>query len=171
MTETLTRAAAPPAPDVGEAVPPPADGYLSGPGPWRGRDAVVAGVVAAVGLIGLVVCFRGAADELHWRDQLDWVTVAGLFTGLFVLAVTGWIVIGMRRLRRGFAVLARRQNAILGLDEVDPAEVTVDSTELVRVPPQGRVHRPTCLLLRGKSPVVVPADQAATVERCGVCRS
>lgn len=171
MTETLTRADAPPV-DVGRSAPPPAERYLKGPSPWRRSDALIAALVAAIGVAGLTVCQQGAADELRWRDQLDWVFGAALFTALFVLAVAGWVLIGMRRLRRGFRVLMLRREVVLGLEEQPSIDVSAEFRgELVRAEPMQRVHRPTCLLLRGKRPVVVPADRVDAYERCGVCRS
>jgi hypothetical protein len=172
MSSTLTRPPADEA-ELGEMLPPPVEPFLSAEGPWRRRDGVVAGVVAAIGLAGLVGCFLGAADERYWREQLDWVTAAGLCTALFVLAVAGWILVGMRRLRRGFRLLADRKNTVLGLDlsGEGTAPGPDEGSELVRVVPQNRVHRPSCLLLRGKSATVVPAEQLDSYDRCGVCRS
>ena len=177
MSSVLTRSRAQAPIDiekVGHVSPPPRESVLSEPGPWRRRESLVAGVVAVIGLVGLVISHQGAADERYWREQLDWVSGATFSTVIVVLAVAGWIVVGMRRLRRGFAEVAARKNSVLGLDELELATVPVESggdTVLVRVSPMTRVHRLGCLLLRGKSPVVVPAEQVDGYERCGVCRS
>jgi len=110
--------------------------------------------------------------ERYWREQLDLISVATFCTLLVVLAVVGWIVVGMRRLRRGFRELAARKDRVFGLNDLaeddDPSEL---DGSLVRLPAMNRVHRPGCLLLRGKTPVVVPAEQVGSFDRCGVCRS
>lgn len=178
MSSTLTRSQADMGTDattgpVGQ-FRPPAEPLLAAGGPFRRRESMVAAIIAAVGLAGLAWCWAGAADEPYWREQLDWVTGAAIFTVVFVLAVAGWIITGTRRLRRGFRVLAARMNTVLGLDEVGTAHtpgVVSDDSVLVRAHPMNRVHRPSCLLLRGKHPVVVPTHEVDSYSRCGVCRS
>lgn len=178
MSSTLTRVQNDPGFEAGTGetgqARPPVEPLLVAGGPFQRRESLLAAIVAAVGLAGLAWCWDSAADERYWREQLSWVSGAAMFTVLFVLAVAGWIVVGMRRLRRGFRVIALRKNVVLGLDEVgraDVAEADSDASALVRAHPMQRVHRPSCLLLRGKDPVVVPATEAHSYERCGMCRS
>ena len=144
-------------------------------GLWHRRETVVAALVAAIGLAGVAVSWAQAADEALWRDQLRWITVAATSAVLFVFAVLGWTVIGMRRLRRACHEVAEQQRQIVGVDDssaqLTVAAVLAGSTQLWTVPPMTRAHRPGCLLLRGKSPVEVPSDRVDLYSRCGVCKA
>ncbi len=141
---------------------------------WSRRENAVLAIVGGLCVAGLALCWKAVADETWWRDQLGVAKVGALFTGLFVLVVLGWIVLGMRRLRAGLRELAARRREAYGLGpsvELSVGDVLATSTELVMAGSMTRAHRPSCLLLRGKSVQPVPAAQAAEYPRCGVCRS
>lgn len=163
------------------AVPPDAPArpvrYRSEPLPWRRLDMVVCGLLAAAGVAGLVVCWFGITSEAVWREQTGWLIGSIFSTGLVILGGGLWVLIGLRRVRQGFRDLRRDQRAALGLTRVRtagaPATVggTVDGEQLVTSRQMTRVHRPDCLLLRGKQAVPVPPAELANYGRCGVCNS
>ena len=160
------------------AVPPDAPvrrvQYRSDPSPWRRRDAVVCGVLAVLGVAGVIGCWFGATDEVVWRDQTGWLTGAILSTGLVVLGGGLWVLIGLRRVRHGFRDLRRDQRTAFGLTRSRSAAVETERVatgELVTSGQMTRAHRPDCLLLRGKSATRVPAADVANYGRCGVCNS
>ncbi|MGQ0624006.1 MAG: hypothetical protein ACT4PP_05025 [Sporichthyaceae bacterium] len=167
MGVSATHPSAGPAP----AAPPRADSR----GPWRRCETAIAAVVAGIGVLGVYVSWARAADEVAWREQLRWISIAASFAVLVVVAVVGWIVIGMRRLRQTCHQVADQQRQIGGAQEaateLTVAEVLAGSSELWTVPPMTRAHRPGCLLLRGKVPVAVPTSRVDLYPRCGVCRS
>jgi hypothetical protein len=161
------------------ATPPDAPGrpvsYRSGPSPWRRRDLVVCGLLGGLGVVGIVGCWFGATGEVVWRDQTGWL-IGGIFcTGLVVLGGGLWVLIGLRRVRQGFRDLRRDQRAALGLKRVRTATTTetdsVTTDQLVTSGQMTRVHRPDCLLLRGKQAVPVAPAELANYSRCGVCNS
>lgn len=149
--------------------------YLTGAQPWRRGETVVAALVAAISIGGLVWCWFRASDKVAWRDQLGWVSGAVLFTTLFVISGVCWTALGMRRLRAGFRVLGLHRREAFELDaavvDVSVTAVLAASTELVTAASMRRVHRPDCLLLRGKTALPVAADDLDGYLRCGVCSS
>lgn len=160
------------------AVPPEAPArpvrHRSDPLPWRRLDMVVCGLLAAGGVAGLVACWFGATSEVVWREQTGWLIASIFCTGLVILGGGLWVLIGLRRVRRGFRELRRDQRAALGLSRsrTAPVETAAAPTdELVTAGQMTRAPRPTCLLLRGKPAVPVPAPELANYGRCGVCNS
>jgi hypothetical protein len=150
--------------------------YRSDPLPWRRRDMLICGLLAVLGVAGLVVCWVGATGEAIWRDQTGWLTGAILSTGLVILGGGLWVLIGLRRVRQGFRDLRRDQRTALGLTRVRTGAVaaTIAETSDVQLVTAGqmtRAHRPDCLLLRGKQAVPVLPAEAAKYGRCGVCAS
>ena len=141
---------------------------------WSRRENAALAIVGGLCGTGLAACWKAVADETWWRDQLGVAKLGALFTGLFVLAVLGWVVLGMRRLRAGLRELAARRREAFGLGptvELSVGDVLATSTELVMAESMTRAHRPNCLLLRGKTAAPVPPARAADYPRCGVCRS
>lgn len=131
-------------------------------------------VVATIGITGVVWCWIRASDDVIWRDQLDEVRVGALCSTIFVLACVGWVLVGMRRVRAQIGRLRADRARIYGtaLDGLVPdatAGVELAGT-LVTAKSMTRVHRSDCLLMRGKTPVVVTGHQVDTYPRCGVCR-
>jgi hypothetical protein len=166
------------------AVPPDAPArpvrYRSDPSPWRRRDAVICGLLTVLGIAGLVACWFGATSEEVWREQAGWLIGSILCTGLVVLGGGLWVLIGLRRVRQGFRDLRRDQRSALGLTRVrtgaapDTATAAAEPAatgDLVTAAQMTRVHRPHCLLLRGKQIVPVPPAELANYGRCGVCNS
>jgi hypothetical protein len=174
-----------PARDKAAAVPPDAPArrahYRSDPSPWRRRDLLVCGLLALLGIAGLITCWLGASGESVWRKQTGWLIGSIFAAGLVVLGGGLWLLVGLRRVRHGFRDLRRDQRTAFGLTRVragistdtasdgtpegDPAE------RLVTVSQMTRAHRPDCLLLRGKAAVPVPAADLGRYGRCGVCNS
>src|SRR4051794_17600935 len=76
----------------------PAPPYLRRTGPWSRAESLVLGLLALLGLVGVVVTWYGAAGELRWRDQFGWVTGGALCAALVVVAAAIWIALGLRRL-------------------------------------------------------------------------
>jgi hypothetical protein len=146
--------------------------YRSDPSPWRRRDAALCGLLAVLGIAGIVSCWFGATDEAVWRQQTGWLTGAIFCTGLVALGGGLWILIGLRRVRQGFRDLRRDQRAALGLTRVratGTADGPVADGALVTASQMTRVHRPDCILMRGKT--AQPVIDASTYGRCGVCNS
>lgn len=150
--------------------------YRSARSPWRRGDAVLCGALAVLGLAGIVACWFGASDEIVWREQSGWMMGAVLSTGLVILGGGLWVLIGLRRVRQGFRDLRRDQRAAFGLTRTRAAAAAdetgpVATGALVTAHQMTRAHRPDCILLRGKQVVPVPADEAGSYGRCGVCNS
>jgi hypothetical protein len=178
LTATIDQKEAIPEVPERNAAPPDAPRrrvqYRSDPSPWRRRDAVLCGLLAALGIVGIGGCWFGATDEAVWRDQTGWLTGAILCTGLVVLGGGLWVLIGMRRVRQGFRDLRRDQRAALGLTRVRAAGAADDPAAdgtLVTAGQMTRLHRADCILLRGKAAQPVPATDVDSYGRCGVCNS
>ncbi len=186
MTATIDQTEIPEVPEKA-ATPPDTPArpvsYRRDPSPWRRRDMLICGLLALLGVVGVVACWIGATEEAVWRQQSGWLVGAIFSTGLVGVAGVLWILIGLRRVRHGFRDLRRDQRAALGLSRVrgsaadrraaDSADETgpIATGELVTSGQMTRVHRPNCLLLRGKQTTPVPADQIENYGRCGVCDS
>lgn len=145
--------------------------YRTHPSPWQRRDALACGLLALLGVAGVMVCWYGATDEAIWRDQTRWLTGAILSTGLILLGGGLWVLIGLRRVRQGFRDLRRDQRAALGLTRKRGvgAEPSVASGDLVTATQMTRVHRADCILMRGKAPT--PVTDSSGFGSCGVCGS
>lgn len=177
MTATIDHAEHLPEVTTPSAAPP--DGpvrrvsYRRDPSPWRRRDGALCGALGALGVTGIVVCWFGATDEVVWRDQSGWLIGAIFSTGLIVLGGGLWVLIGMRRVRQGFRDLRRDQRAALGLTRVrgNGAAAGVPLDGMVTAHQMTRVHRPDCILLRGKQALTVAPGEIDSYGRCGVCNS
>ena len=150
--------------------------YRSDHSPWRRLDTVLCGLLAVLGIAGVIACWFGATSEAVWRQQTSWLIGAIFCTGLVGLGGGLWVLIGLRRVRQGFRDLRRDQRVALGLSRVrGSADRTAAAPgaagELVRAKDQTRVHRPDCLLLRGKQVVAVAPADVDQYSRCGVCNS
>ena len=170
-------------PEVSSATATPPDAparrvsYRSGSSPWRRRDQVICGLLAVLGLAGLVTCWFGATDEVVWRDQTGWLIGSIFCAGLVALGGGLWVLIGLRRVRQGFRDLRRDQRTVLGLSRARSAgtaadkRVAVADGELVTTGQMTRAHRPECLLMRGKPATPVPPVEVTRYGSCGVCNS
>ena len=185
MTATIDHTEKAPRVPDGTGTAAPSDGppdaparrvsYRSEPSPWRRRDLVVCGLLGGLGVVGIIGCWFGASDEIVWREQTGWL-IGGIFcTGLVVLGGGLWVLIGLRRVRQGFRDLRRDQRAALGLSRsrtaVTAEAAPVSTDQLVTAGQMTRVHRPECLLLRGKQAVPVTPAELTNYSRCGVCNS
>jgi hypothetical protein len=147
--------------------------HLTEPEPWRRSVVGLVGLLAGLGIAVLVICWIGASHEAAWRDQLPWVVGAALGTGLVPAAAGLWMLVGFREVRRGFVTLAEERSRFLAL--VDPdgtiaaGEGWATNTDWVRAAGMTRVHRPDCLLMRGKAPIQVSPLDAHRAGSCGVC--
>ena len=151
----------------------PAPPYLRRSGPWSRVESLVLGVLALLGVAGVVVAWYGAGGEVRWRDQFGWVTGAALCTALVVVAAALWIALGLRRVRAAVRELAAARRAVLDLERSE-ADISITallaaSPHLVTAESMTRAHRADCLLMRGKRAIEVPAAEAERWERCGVC--
>ncbi|HEY2832768.1 MAG TPA: hypothetical protein VGJ14_10115 [Sporichthyaceae bacterium] len=148
--------------------PRPTGRYLTDPSPWRASYGIVPGILAAVGVVVMAICWVALSDKVVWRDQISWLVGACLGAGAVVLGGVLWILVGMREVRRGFRDL-RRQQRLLS-PELAPARIDAPTGEvliLVSAAGMTRAHHPDCLLLRGKNAVPLPVGDDRP--RCGVC--
>jgi hypothetical protein len=167
---TAGRTAPPREAEAPPARPRAAGRYLTDPSPWRRSYAIVPGILAALGVVVLIVCWVQLSDKVIWREQISWLVGACLGAGALVLGAVLWLLVGLREVRRGFRDLRRDQQSILSLDDLAPmptASASGAAVRLVSAPGMQRAHRPDCLLLRGKSVVPVPVFDDRP--RCGVC--
>lgn len=143
--------------------------YRERPGPWRRRDLTVCGLLAAIGVAGIVACWFDATEEAVWREQMGWAIGGVVFSGLVLLAGGLWVLVGLREVRRALRELHRDQRAAFGLTRVrgaaSPAAPGPIVLALVTAAGMTRAHRADCLLMRGKHPV--PAPDA--LPSCGIC--
>lgn len=175
MSSTLTAPGpAAPAQPVPTSPPGPrgrAPRYFEASGPWRRRDGIVTGVLALLGIVGLVICWLAVSDEPVWREQLGWAIGAVFATGLVVVAGAIWVLVGLRTVRRGMRDLRREQRRVFDLPALVDGAVASGASEVgfVTAARMRRVHRPDCLLMQGKSAVTVAAADVERYGRCGVC--
>ncbi|MGQ0625659.1 MAG: hypothetical protein ACT4PP_13560 [Sporichthyaceae bacterium] len=144
------------------------------PAPWCRRDGVVCGLLGAIGVVGLVLCWVGATGEAIWREQLAWLLGAIFATALVMFAAMIWVLVGLRRVRHGFRDLRRDQRVALGLTrtaQAVPNPAVAAEHVLVTSRQMTRAHLPECLLVRGKQTTALPAAELADYGRCGVCGS
>lgn len=140
--------------------------------PWTRREAVGFGLLLALGLVGLGVCWFGLTGEAAYQDQVPWLVGAILCVLVAGTSIAGWLMVGVRSVHAGSAEVAhvvrsqtvgRRRSAALPRRAVDSG--------LVTAPTMTKVHRPGCLLVRGKQVVAVSegeADRSGLI-RCGAC--
>jgi hypothetical protein len=140
--------------------------------PWARRDALLPGLLTAVGLIGLIVGWVGISDTVSLSRQSRWL---GLGIGSVVLGGLGvvlWLFAGLTnlgRLRRdvlGELALRAAEDA-----QDEPLEATHDARFGIAAGMR-RHHRPECELLAGKTVTWLEADEvpATGTAPCGICR-
>ena len=147
----------------------PLDGWRSvprRPEPWQAVDAAVLSALLGCSAVALLVCWLGARGAPSEQACLVWLAVgiAGLVPGF--VGCAGWLLRGLRAVRRTQQLLLVAQPVPLRLapavlDEVAPAVL-----DEVALPGSALRHRPSCLLVQGKP--FGAASPAATA--CGVCR-
>jgi hypothetical protein len=140
----------------------------------------LAGLGVIIGGAGLAVCWYRMSGEPRWQDQIAWLIAASGLVLLAGVALAGWILTEVRRVRHESALLMsaiRVHN--LGLpslfEAVTPVSSPLDSrdagpesTVLVANASMTRKHKPDCLLVQGKQ-VQPVTDAQAGLKVCGVC--
>jgi hypothetical protein len=141
--------------------------------PWARRDAVLPGLLTALGLIGMLVGWLGISNTVSLSRQSRWL---GLGIGSVVLGGFGvvlWLFVGLTnlgRLRRdvlGELALRTAEDAPDG-----PVEVVEHDGRVGIATGMRRHHRADCELLAGKNVTwLEAADVPATgTQPCGICR-
>ncbi|MCW2586174.1 MAG: hypothetical protein JWN55_1690 [Frankiales bacterium] len=141
--------------------------------PWVLAEQVRLGQLLAVGLVAMLAGWYGLAGTVALSRQAGFLVVA---IGGLVLSSVGlslWLLAGLRaiRVRR---VLVREGLLVMVADLPAPVvrERAVDEpTSLVASPAMTHYHRPSCLLVEGKT--VAQHALAAHLQSgrtpCGVC--
>jgi hypothetical protein len=118
----------------------------------------------ALGLVCLLGATFGAGGEESFERQLAWLNLAIVGSAVAAVAQAGWLLQGRRALRRS------RRDVLGALASAAPVGVAPAPasapTELVTVVGAVRLHRPTCVLVRGK----VLSAAGSPGPRCEVCR-
>lgn len=147
------------------------------PEPWSSADVRAAGPLAGVGLLALALCWLQVSGLTDQRPQLTTV-VLGVCAGVLTAgAGVVWMLAGLRAVRRragtarteALAAVTALTNALPDWQRALPAPGIAVAAEVgpVSVTGMTRVHRPGCLMVRGKDTTpAVPGSGAA----CGVCR-
>jgi hypothetical protein len=149
----------------------PRAGMLGDDAPWQPADLMNALVIGAIGLCGIGASWFGASGKADWPDALPWVAVGVAGAAVSALAVTSWLLGGVRR------VGALRRQIV---DLLEPRVLAVPRTpgsfvpgsEVVTTDAMTRFHVPTCAMAAGKPVRALSrrvAEQAGLVP-CGVCR-
>ncbi|GAA0636025.1 hypothetical protein GCM10009547_45300 [Sporichthya brevicatena] len=142
--------------------------------PWQQRQTRTLGALAALGLIGLGVCWYFLSGEPAYQDQVPWLV--GAITCVLVMGVVMayWLLIGVRTVHAG----SSETSQVLRVETLDPrrrARVVSGARDsdvvFVATASMTRLHRDTCLLVRGKQVSVVSAADAAArgLRLCGAC--
>jgi hypothetical protein len=159
-------------PQAGRTVSAAQRRYLTSNTPWRSRDVGRTVLLGAVSLFGLAGCWYGAGGEPRFRDQVGWVLGSFLSVTAAMVAGVLWLTAGFREVRRGVKELKVDKTLVFDLVEavrVTPTHDTALLEDLVTGESMTRLHRPSCLLVRGKDVHPVSRPAALKLERCGVC--
>jgi hypothetical protein len=138
--------------------------------PWRTGDLLRAAGLAGVGLAGLALTWYGASGRADWADELPWVCAAVAATTVAVLGLVGWLLAGLRRVRRlRREVLPLVQAAATRRQAANTATAPSAVDGFVAAPGMTRFHLPTCPLTTGKPVHPVRNGDADRLAPCGVC--
>jgi hypothetical protein len=150
---------------------------MSAPTPWRPSHARWCGAIAAIGAIGQIACWYEASGQVTLRDQLPWAAGASVFAALCAVAAGAWLGVGSVALRRARVQALADARDLFGIPQpstgvIAGAQVYADA-ELVTSPRMTMVHRPGCLVVRGKSvePISATDAERAGLHSCGICGS
>ena len=145
--------------------------YLTSPSPWRARDFGRSVLLGLLGFAGIGACWYGAGGQTNLRDQVGWILASLLAVAVLVLSGVTWLVTGFREVRHGIRDLDLDKQAVFDLRDRVSISADLDSPQggLVTAEGMSRVHRPDCLLVRGKSVQRVPNDRPPGSRPCGVC--
>lgn len=142
--------------------------------PWTQRQTRTFGVLAALGLLGLGLCWYFLSGEAAYQDQVPWLIAAIVCVLVLGIVMAYWILLGMRTVHAG----SRELSHVLRVGTLDPRRrlralsVARDhDVVLVAAANMTRAHRDTCLLVRGKQVNPVSAADAAArgLTLCGAC--
>ena len=133
---------------------------------WSAVRPVVGWLLAALGLLSLLLGWLGVSREPITAKQLPYLVSGGL-TGvaLVILAAVFLATDDVRRQLRQVGALERRIDALCALLLENPA---ADAGPLVALPTGTAYHLPTCPLVVGKDNVVDAAS--VTARRLAPCR-
>lgn len=138
----------------------------------RPRAAVIG---TTAGVLLTAAGWLGTSGQSTPSDQMVWVQLAVVGTGLVVMANARWLLAGRRAVNRYYRQVSTAVPLTLdALGSFSGVEygAAVGERRLVAVPAMRWYHRPECELTAGKA---VTADSRQTHEtagrrRCGVCR-
>jgi hypothetical protein len=132
--------------------------------PWTQRQARTLGVLVGLGLFGFVLCWYFLSGEPAYQDQVPWLVGAVICVLAVGIGVAYWLLLGMRTVHAG----TREISQVLRVGTLDPrrrlrAVATSRGNDVVFVATANmtRLHRESCLLVRGKPVSVVSAADAA----------
>lgn len=144
---------------------------------WARRDAVVCGLLLAVGVVLWAVGWYGAAGELTLDEQVVSLNVAVAGTLVFGAGWVFWFLRGRRAISaRRRALIVRRRALLLPVAEVPVGgpSLAPRSVSPVLVAGAGltRFHRADCPLAAGRgdwTEASGASHRAAGRSTCGVC--
>lgn len=135
--------------------------------PWNRQQLRVLAALNAVGLVLLLIAWRGSDGTDALEDQVGWLNLGVLAVVLAAGTDVLW-------LSRGRSRLITRRRALLA--DVAPLEartvaVAHSGSGWVAVPGTVRAHRPGCLLVAGKAVEPLTPDAVAASDRrsCEIC--
>lgn len=140
------------------------------PEPWVRGDALLAALLAGLGLVGLVIGWFGISGTVDLDSQMRWMAF-----GITALIVGGagmvlWLLAGLRAVtdlkREVLTEIEARLSA--GGPLLTPAAAV---TGFGTVPGMRRYHHPDCTMLAGKHASWAEArvHVAAGLQPCGIC--
>jgi hypothetical protein len=149
-------------------------------GPWSARDVTRLLSISGAGVIGASVCWSQGAHKLTYPDQVPWLIGSIASTGLIVLALAHWLLLGFRHVRLEandvFLQLLREIGPLPAArvplrSEATPADPLSEQV-MVTASGMSRYHAAGCPLAQGK-PGLRELTGAEIVrdklDRCGVC--
>jgi len=132
--------------------------------------------LAAIGTVGMVLCWYVGAGKLTYHDQVPWLVGSIISAAVTVVGGVVWLVCGFRQVslleRDLFGYLAPwlAEARAVPLARVGAGQ----SGTLVIGVGMSSAHRPECLLVRGKAGLVPVSEADATgrvLSTCKVCAS
>lgn len=144
--------------------------------PWARRHLAVALLVAAIGAVGMAVCWYVGAGKLTYDDQVPWLLGSMFCAGITVVGGVYWLLCGFRQVALAHHEVARYLGPWFeeARASLAPTGLDLDAGTLVASPGMHRVHRPDCLMARGKAdlePVSAAQRAARGLTGCGACGS
>lgn len=144
--------------------------------PWQRRHLVASLALAAIGCLGMVVCWYAGAGKLTYDDQVPWLVGSITSAGVTVVGGVVHLVCGLRQvsmLERDLIGYLAPWLAEARAGQTAPV-VAGPGDSLVIAAGMNRAHRPECLLVRGKADLMAMTAAESAVRGlpgCGVCGS